>query len=121
MSKHKGKKLIVVMSGGPISELGHITGPILHPWYVETDTVLRMVSNNRRVFEVNPDKRDERVLLTLKNIRLNNFGKAEVKKDFKSPEKGISNVTPANTIKEPAKEDIVKPEAVNTSDFTKKK
>ncbi len=71
---HKNKKLITVLSGGPLPELHFITGPVFHPWYVDKTTVIQLVNNGRIVFEVNPQNRSERIKLTPKNMRLDNFG-----------------------------------------------
>lgn len=124
MVKHENKKLIVLMTGGPISELGFITGPVLHPWYVDIDTVIRLVSNNKRVYEVNPNNRDERVLLTLKNVRLNNFGKKETAKTVEPIQAEVKKEVPVvETKKEEVKPDmdtIVEPEQP-TNDFRKKR
>lgn len=69
----KKEKLITITSGGPLPELNFITGPVLYPWYVDIETITRLVVNKRKVYEVNPENREERILLTIKNVKLQNF------------------------------------------------
>lgn len=79
------KKLVVVNHSGPILELGSITGPIISPSRVSTDIVARMVSNNKIVYEVNPNNRSERIKLTIANVRKDNFG-PQASKEQDKPE-----------------------------------
>lgn len=110
--KEKEKKLVIIKYAGPIPELGHICGPVLHPCPVELDSVVKLVTNNRRVFEVNPENRDEMVELSLKNVRLNNFPKGaatnvvpEEKTEVKEPPKPVN--TFGNDKKDEEKESII--------------
>jgi len=67
------KKLIVVESSGSIAELGGIGGPILNPCYVPIPIINKMLNKHRVVYEVNPNNYSERVRLSLKNLRSENF------------------------------------------------
>ena len=71
--KEVAQKLIVVESVGTIGELGGISGPVLSPCYVPITTINSMLNHHRRVYEVNPDNYNERVPLSLKNLRKENF------------------------------------------------
>lgn len=73
MAKAEKEKLIVVESYGSITELGGISGPILNPCRVPISTIVRMVNNHRKVYEVNPSNYSERIRLTLKNVKTDNF------------------------------------------------
>lgn len=68
-----GKKLITVESVGTLSELGGISGPVINPFYIDMSTLNRLLSNRRKVYEVNPKNKNERVRLSLKNMRIKNF------------------------------------------------
>ena len=141
MKSNKVKKFITVKTSGPLPELGHITGPVIHPWWVDVEKVVTLIHNGRKVYEVNPNNKEERVLLTLKNVRLNNFAK-EVKEpqvvsapkvetptkvDDKKPVETKKEVT--KEVAEPTKKEEVKaeepkvetkPQEEKKSDFTKK-
>lgn len=67
------QKLVIVTSNGAISELGGITGPILNPCYVPVMTINTMLTKHRVVYEVNPKDYTQKVRLSLKNLRINNF------------------------------------------------
>lgn len=92
------KKLIKVMYAGVIPELGFILGPIIHPYKVDMETVGRLVSNNRKVFEVNPEKPEQEVLLTTKNYKLNNFTGTKAPEVAAKTEKTEKDFTPVNTV-----------------------
>lgn len=94
MANRDNKKLITVKTTGPLPELNYITGPIIHPCWVNKDVIIKMVHNGKKVYEVNPENPAEKVLLTLKNIRLNNFGSNAGEFDNSSSNKQ----TPANTV-----------------------
>lgn len=86
------KKLVVVNHSGPILELGAITGPIISPSRVSTDIVARMVSNNKIVYEVNPNNRSERIKLTIANVRKDNFGSHTTKEQTR-PETVVDKIS----------------------------
>ncbi len=71
--KEVAQKLIIVESIGSIGELGGISGPILSPCYVPVDTINLLLNHQRKVFEVNPKNYNEKVRLSLKNLRKENF------------------------------------------------
>ena len=72
------QKLIIVESIGSIGELGGISGPILNPCYVPLDTINLMLNHQRKVYEVNPKNYSEKVRLSLKNLRKQNFAEETV-------------------------------------------
>lgn len=72
------QKLIVVESIGSIGELGGISGPILSPCYVPLETINLMLNHQRKVYEVNPKNYNEKVRLSLKNLRKKNFAEETV-------------------------------------------
>ena len=78
------EKLVVIKSIGTIAELGGISGPIINPCRVDINTIVRMITAHRAVYEVNPKNKEEMVKLTLQNVMEANFpesksSKAEVK------------------------------------------
>lgn len=137
----KEKKLIKIMYGGPIPELGHILGPIINPYKEKIETIGRLVAGGRRVFEINEDDRSKEVLLTSKNYKADNFvvEKADNSKvEQKAAEKqftAMDTTNPTKTVDE-QKEATTEQKVVNTaispdtskkeatteqkSDFTKK-
>lgn len=68
-------KKVVIMATGFIPELGGISGPILNPQNLQIGVVQSLVNARRKVYECNPDNTDERILLTTKNVLLDNFPK----------------------------------------------
>lgn len=76
--KEVAQKLIVVESVGAISELGGISGPVLSPCYVPIETINLMLNHHRRVYEVNPKNYKEKVPLTLRNLRKQNFARESI-------------------------------------------
>lgn len=122
------KKLIKIMYGGPIPELGHILGPILNPYKEKIETIGRLVAGGRRVFEVSEDDRTKEVLLTSKNYKADNFvvEKADNSKvEQKAVEKqftAIDTTDPTKKVEE-KKEATTEQKVVNTTttvDVTKK-
>ena len=67
------KKLVTVESVGTITELGGISGPIINPSFIDVPTIIRMINSHKKVYEVNPNNPSEKVKLSLKNARTNNF------------------------------------------------
>lgn len=120
------QKLVVIETIGTINELGGISGPVLNPSLQPISTLVRMVYNRKKVYEVNPNNYNDRVLLTLKNVRANNFPESNNK--IKANVQPTSTATKTTVVDK--KEDTVdkkeettvftKEKKDNKSDFTKK-
>ena len=140
MNRKEEKRLIVIKTSGVLPELGFITGPVLMPWYVPVSKLVQLINNGRDVWEVNPENREERVKLTIKNVRISNFGKPanvtttkveskDINKESikKAVEKSEIHITNESTTEVKTKpEPVVKKEEVKsatsiTGDFKKKK
>lgn len=67
------KKLVTVGGSGAIPELGYICAPIINPCPIDIDKVSSMVNHGRKVYAVNPNNTDERVLLTPSTVYEDNF------------------------------------------------
>lgn len=76
------KKYVTIGVVGMIPEI-RVNGPLKTPHYIDLEMVKAMVLHGRRVYEHNPAKPSERVLLTIENMDKDNFGK-DVEKE---PEK----------------------------------
>lgn len=76
-------KLCMVKHNGPISALGNVVGPILHPCRINTRAIINMVHQGIQVIEINPKNHKEQVTLTIQNVSLNNFPEAP---KYKMPE-----------------------------------
>lgn len=113
--RNKTQKYVTIESKGIISELGGISGPILHPTFIDLDIIVRMVNTRKKVYEVNPSNTSEKVLLTLSNVKANNF-----------PQKKVVSATKATTAKTETKTETKAATTTDsktttaTSDFTKK-
>ena len=107
--RNKKTKFVTIETNGHISELGGIAGPILHPCLVDLDLVIQMANNRKKVYEVNPNNPDEKVLLSLRNVRNENFPVYTADKKTVKPAPSISS---ANTTK--------KTETVTTTTDNKK-
>lgn len=128
-TKKVERRLIVVKSTGVLPELNFITGPILHPWYVDVPTIQQMVINGKDVYEVNPEDHSDRTKLTIKNMKTSNYIKqaiatATTKVEKKMESKNTPNVT-MEPSKEPAQKNEAKQEQVSNKktvdgDFSKK-
>lgn len=116
------RKLVVVTDTGILHELGGIGGPICAPTRIPIPTILKMINNQRHVYECNPlDPRNPemRVRLTQENYKSNNFGKSQpvVTEEDKpvtqtvAPEKTVTKqVADTEPEKEPEKEAEKEPE-----------
>lgn len=117
----KETKLVIVQNNGALSELGGISGPILNPCRLDVATIIRMINNHRRVYEVNPNNHSEKVLLSLKNATSKNF-KAPVEDANKvhlvEPLVRESTVVVSDAVVDSSKQVETKKE--NKSDFKKK-
>jgi hypothetical protein len=67
------KKLVKIMTNGPIVELGNILGPVNSPVKIEINKIINMVQHGKKIIEINPRNQNETVLLTLANVTKNNF------------------------------------------------
>ena len=128
--KLEEQKLIVIESSGSITELGGISGPVINPCLVPISTILSMLNHHRRVYEVNPKNHNEKVRLTLKNLRTQNFKVEEVAPVIKAepPKAPVAHKAPVVDSKKPEelKNDttMVTPKVeapkAETGDFVKK-
>lgn len=71
------RKLCKVLTNGPLSELGGITGPIVYPCRIDLRKVVNMVQHGKVVIEVNPKNHKETVRLNIQNVNKNNFPEPE--------------------------------------------
>ena len=71
------RKLCKVLTNGPISELGGITGPILYPCRIDLRKVSNMVQHGKAVVEVNPKNHKETIRLNIQNVNKDNFPEPE--------------------------------------------
>lgn len=81
--RQEGKKLVVIMSGGPIAALGGINGPITTPTWISTTDVIRLINSGSVVYEVNPADPSKKVKLTRLNVSMKNFSGTKVIKTDK--------------------------------------
>lgn len=68
------KRVCNILTNGPIAELGFITGPA-YGCRLTTNTIVKLVSNGRKVYEVDPSGKNEPVLLTVATCGESVFGK----------------------------------------------
>lgn len=69
------KKLVTINTAGPIKELaGSIWGPVLTPTNISVDTIYKMLSSGKKVYEVNPKNRKQTIPLNKENYKRDNFG-----------------------------------------------
>lgn len=66
-------KLCVILSDGPIPELGNARGPISRPTRIPRSAVISIMNRGLNIQEVNPRNINERVRLTFSNVNSNNF------------------------------------------------
>lgn len=78
------KKYVTIGVVGLIPEI-RVNGPLKTPHYIDIEMVKAMVLHGRRVYEHNPAKPSERVLLTIENMDKDNFGKDAGKEPEKTP------------------------------------
>ena len=67
------RKLVTVKDSGAIPELNFVTGPIARPTEIALSSIIKMVSNGRKVFECNPANHSDMVELSLANVKKENF------------------------------------------------
>ena len=78
------KKYVTIGVVGLIPEI-RVNGPLKTPHYIDIEMVKAMVIHGRRVYEHNPAKPSERILLTIENMDKDNFGKDARKEPEKTP------------------------------------
>ena len=96
------RKLVVVPDKGVLPELNRINGPILAPTRITLDTIQKMLTNGRRVFEccpTDPRNEDLRIQLTLENYKNDNFTTG----DTSQPQQPVTPVEPP--VQEPTSEE----------------
>jgi len=104
------KRLCDIIYNGPISELGFIMGPAYN-CKLTNKQIESMVAHGKKVYEINPQNRTEKVLLDVRTCLTNVFSDNTKKPDVKAPSK-LDNVIVENTDN---KETEVKTEnAINT-------
>lgn len=77
------KKYVTIGVVGMIPEI-RVNGPLKTPHYIDLEMIKAMVLHGRRVYEHNPAKPSERVLLTIENMGKDNFGKDAEKEPEKT-------------------------------------
>lgn len=109
MKKNEPSKLVTVAHNGTIVELGGISGPIINPCKVQRSSIIAMINNQKKVYEVNPTNPSEKVLLNLINIDKVNFPEA-----VKTVKANVAPTVNTKSSVSTKKQDTV------TSDFSKK-
>lgn len=73
-----------VMSNGPIAELGFVNGPVFN-CKLTTDKIVTMVSNGKRVYEIDPNNSKNKILLTIGNCSTSPFSEVKPVEPIKVP------------------------------------
>ena len=81
----KNKRRCDVIVSGPIAELGNILGPV-YGSLLTTSTIIKLVSNGRKVYEIDPRNNKNKVLLTIGNCSKSVFGETPVEESVKKEE-----------------------------------
>ena len=101
------RKLVVVPDKGVLPELNRINGPILAPTRITLDTIQKMLTNGRRVFEccpTDPRNEDLRIQLTLENYKNDNFATGAAPQQPVTPP--VTDVPPVEPpVQEPTSEE----------------
>ena len=121
MISNTSTKLVTIASKGTISELGGISGPIINPCKLDVVTIVSLINGHKRVYEVNPANKSERVLLTLKNVKTKNF--PDVVNPVVTPNLAPADKKTVNTatVTKDTQKTSSKPNEKNVkNDFTKK-
>lgn len=112
------RKLVTVKDSGPIPELNFVTGPISRPTEIALSSIIKMISNGRKVFECNPANHSDMVELSLANVKKDNFvntkpaSSVSVEKDEETP-----SVPPVDEVKdEPSVEEKKEETSVEKKD-----
>lgn len=93
--KNEAVKLVTIETKGSIVELGGISGPVINPTILPISTIVALLNGHKKVFEVNPANKDEKIRLSLKNVRTENFATPIV-----SPAPSVLNTKTVATKKE---------------------
>lgn len=72
------KKLVTVEYNGSITELGGISGPIINPCKIAISTLVKMLHNGKKIFEVNPADTTKKIRLSLSNVNKKNYNEPTV-------------------------------------------
>ena len=103
------RKLVVVPDKGVLPELNRINGPILAPTRITLDTIQKMLTNGRRVFEccpTDPRNEDLRIQLTLENYKNDNFTTGAAPQPQQPVTPPITDVPPVEPpVQEPTSEE----------------
>ena len=92
------RKLVTVAESGVIPELNFVNGPISTPTMISMDAIIKMVINNRKVYECNPSNPSEQVELTIANVKKVNFLTST---SVSEPEEKKVDEAPATPVVEP--------------------
>lgn len=110
------RKLVTVAESGVIPELNFMNGPISTPTMISMEAIIKMVTNNRKVYECNPSNPSDQVELTIANVKKENFltstpvSQPEEKKVDEAPATPVVEPTPV--VDEKPVETPVEPESV---------
>ena len=110
------RKLVTVAESGVIPELNFMNGPISTPTMISMEAIIKMVTNNRKVYECNPSNPSDQVELTIANVKKENFltstpvSQPEEKKVDEAPATPV--VEPTHVVEEKPVETSVEPEPV---------
>ena len=110
------RKLVTVAESGVIPELNFMNGPISTPTMISMEAIIKMVTNNRKVYECNPSNPSDQVELTIANVKKENFltstpvSQPEEKKVDEAPATPVVEPTPV--VDEKPVETPVEPEPV---------
>lgn len=122
-------KLYTVKTPKPIPCMGDIQGPMTEPTSMKFDDVLSMLCMGYEIYQHNPNKLSEKVLVTKQNIENIKFPTSKAKaisekKDFKEMQilnKPASQLAPKKSNKSTKEDDASKKEkAVVTADAFEK-
>ena len=94
-------KLVVIRGSGNIPELGNICAPVLTPQRVAVGKLAKIISSGLVVMEVNPNNKNERVRLTISNLRNDNFPAAAAAPAVKTVEEKAEQPAPAKAEAKP--------------------
>ena len=110
------RKLVTVAESGVIPELNFMNGPISTPTMISIEAIVKMVMNNRKVYECNPSNPSDQVELTIANVKKENFLASTPVSQVKEPEIEKAPTTPVveptPVVEEKPVETQVEPEPV---------
>lgn len=89
------KKLVCIKTSGPIVELGCLTGPIRSA-RVNIATLMLMIQNGKKVYEINPANPNEMIQLNMVNVTKNNFEKITESAEMKERKMKEENIDIVN-------------------------